>query len=381
MKRTVSILTNLSPSRFLPLMEENGEIFNDHIDWALENKTYNKSKAHVALYEQMKEKHPQVPTAFIQTARDTAMEAVKATAFKKRPRKKKHSSLRLDKRTMALRGRQLTVSCIGKREKVILDIPEYFHPIFNSWKLKGATLTYSAKTKQIWIRLVYETETPPLKMEGEVLGIDRGIEQLAVTSEGQFFSNRDIRAVQRRYLYNRKTAQAKGTRSSRSRLKAMSGKEKRFSRDVNHRVTKSLVNLDSVKTYVLEDLKGIRNKNRGKKQNKKLGSWPFQQFGFFLTYKAERLGKEVVYVDARYTSRKCSCCKAIEKKNRRKSKYHCNECDFQLHADWNAAINIRDNYILSSTSKTSEEQTVVIQPYVTIGNQSVTSLQPCAVGS
>ena len=36
--------------------------------------------------------------------------------------------------------------------------------------------------------------------------------------------------------------------------------------------------------------------------------------------------------------------------------------------DWNAAINIRDNYILSSTPKASEEQAVVIQPYVTIGN-------------
>jgi putative transposase len=257
---------------------------------------------------------------------------------------------------------------LGQRERVILKVPDYFRTIFDSWKLKGGTLTYSIKTSQFWIRLVYETETPPLKIDGAVLGIDRGIQQLAVTSEGQFFSNRNIRAVQRRYLYNRKTAQAKGTSSARRRLKAMSGKEKRFSRDVNHRVTKELVSLDDVKTYVLEDLKGIRNKNRGKKQNKRLGSWPFRQFGFFLTYKAQMLGKEVVYVDARYTSRKCSCCKAVQKESRKKSKYDCNQCNFQLHADWNAAINIRDNYILSSTPKASEEQAAVIQPHVTIGN-------------
>ena len=68
-----------------------------------------------------------------------------------------------------------------------------------------------------------------------------------------------------------------------------------------------------------------------------------------------------------YTSKKCSCCKVIQKVNRKKSKYHCKHCNFQLHADWNAAINIKDNYI-SSTSKTSEEQAAVIQPYVTIGN-------------
>lgn len=118
-------------------------------------------------------------------------------------------------------------------------------------------MTYSVKKKQFWIRLVYETETPDLKTEGVILGLDRGIQQLAVTSEGHFFSNRRIRASSRRYLHNRKTAQTKGTPSARRRLKAMSGKEKRFSRDVNHQVTKQLVSLSHVKTYVLEDLKGI----------------------------------------------------------------------------------------------------------------------------
>ena len=364
----MSIPIVLNPSIFLPLMEDCAEIFNEHVDWALENKSYNKSKAHMALYGSVKEKYPEIPTAFIQAVRDTAMEAVKATSLKKKPRKKKHSGLRFDKRTMTLRGDQLTLSNCGKREKVILKVPDNFRPIFDFWKLKGATLTYTKKTSQFWIRLVYETETPSLKTEGSILGIDRGIQQLAVTSDGQFFSNKKIRASQRRYLYNRMTSQAKGTPSSLRRLKAMSGKEKRFSRDVNHQVTKKLINLTEVKTYVLEDFKGIRNKNRGKKQNKRLASWPFHQFGFLLTYKAQMLGKEVVYVDARYTSKKCSCCKAIQKESRKKSKYYCSECNFQLHADWNAAINIRDNYILSSTSKTSEEQAVVIQPYVTIGN-------------
>lgn len=368
MKRTVSIPIQIDPCSFLPLLEECADIFNAHVDWALESKTYNKSKAHAALYESIKSKHPRVPTAFIQAVRDTAMEAVRATAFKKRPRKKKYSGLRFDKRTMTLRGKQLSLSSLDKRAKAILQIPDYFRPIFDSWKLKGATLTYAVKTKQFWIRLVYETETPPLKTEGTIVGIDRGIQQLAVTSEGHFFSNREIRAVQRRYLHNRKTAQTKGTPSARRRLKSMSGKEKRFSRDVNHCVTSKLVSLGDVKTYVLEDLKGIRTKNRGKKLNKRLGSWPFHQFGFFLTYKAQKLGKEVVYVDARYTSKKCSCCKSIDKGSREKSKYRCNHCNFQLHADWNAAINIRDNYILSSTSKTSEEQAAVIQPHVTIGN-------------
>ena len=380
MKRTVSIPIVLDSELFLPLMEKASEIFTRHVDFAIENKTYSKSKAHGALYEELRALYPEVPSAFIQSIRDTAMEAVKATAFKKKPKRKKYAGLRFDKRTMTLRGHQLSLSCIGKRCKVVLSIPEYFLPIFTSWELKGATLTYSTQKKQFCIRLVYETKTPIARTQGTILGIDRGVRQLAVTSDGQFFSNREMRASQRKFLYNSKTLQTKGTPSSRKRLKAMGGKEKRFSQDVNHRITKKLVNLEHVKTYVLEDLSGIRKKDLGKKGNKRIGSWPFYQFNFFLQYKAEALGKLVVFVDPRYTSQKCSSCKATNKNSRKKAEYHCVECKFKLHADLNAAINIRDNYILSSAIKTSEEQAAVNLPYVTVGNQLVTSLQPCAVG-
>jgi putative transposase len=392
MKRTVSIPIDIPPDRFLPLMEACSCIFNEHVDWAMENDTYNKSKAHKALYQPIKGQYPTIPTAFIQSVRDTAMEAVKATKGKKKPRKKRYSGIRFDRRTMSLRGRQLSLSCIGKRERVILDVPKYFEKIVDTWNLKGATLTYTVSKKQFWIRLVYEIETPPVKPGGKVVGVDRGLKHLAVTSDGQFFSNSTIRANQRRYLHSRQTLQAKGTPAARRRLKAMSGKEKRFSRDVNHQVSKKLANLPDVMTIVLEDLEGIRNKRRGKKLNKHLSSWPFHQFALFLEYKAEYCGKEVRYVDARFTSQKCSCCKSILKVNRNKSQYKCRRCDFWLHSDWNAAINIRDDYVLSSACITSEEQAAVNPPlqgrstnYEVSLNVSAhvsdTSLQPCAVGN
>lgn len=69
-------------------MESSSHIFNEHVDWAVENKTYNKSKAHEALYQSVKCRYPAIPTAFIQSVRDTAMEAVKATKGKKSPGRK-----------------------------------------------------------------------------------------------------------------------------------------------------------------------------------------------------------------------------------------------------------------------------------------------------
>ncbi len=364
MLRTVSIPVDLPQERFFSLMGQCAEIFNAHIDWALEHKTYNKSKAHHDLYSQLRLAYPDVPSALLQATRDNALESIKQCQFKYTPRKKPTSGLRYDKRTMTLRGEQLTLSCIGKRVKLILNVPDYFRTIYDDWDFRGATLTYTKQTKQFRVRLVFEYPEPEKIQQGDVQGIDRGLYHLCSTHDGKFFSSNKIRATQRRYLYNRKQLQQKGTRSAKRRLKAMSGREKRFMRDVNHCVSKELANQSQYRTFALEDLSGIRNQRRGKKLNKWLSSWSFSQLEFFLGYKSEALGKEVSFVDARYTSQRCSRCGNTNKANRKKSRFHCRSCGFRAHSDINAGLNIRDNYFLSSANR-SEEQAVVNQPIVT----------------
>jgi putative transposase len=364
MMRTVSIPVDLPSERFLPLMAQCAEMFNAHVDWAIENGTYNKSKAHQGLYADLRLAYPDVPSALLQTVRDNAMEAVKATQFKRKPRKKPTSGLRYDKRTMTLRGEQLTLSCLGRRVSVVLNVPDYFREVFDTWDFKGATVTYAKHQKQFWVRLIFEADTPEIQSDGDVQGIDRGLYHLATTSDGQFFSSAKVRAVQRRYLHNRKTLQQKGTRSAKRRLKAMSGREKRFMKDVNHCVSKKLARQSHISVFSLEDLSGIRSQRRGKKLNKWLSSWSFHQLELFLAYKSEALGKRVAFVDARYTSQKCSVCKHIARTNRHKSRFHCRNCGHKAHADVNAAVNVRDNYILSS-AVVSEEQADVNQPYAT----------------
>ncbi|GET41062.1 RNA-guided endonuclease InsQ/TnpB family protein [Microseira wollei] len=263
---------------------------------------------------------------------------------------------------MTLRGKQLTLSCIGKRVSLILNVPDYFLEVFETWKFCGATVTHTKNTKQFWVRLVFETETPQPK-EGKIQGVDRGLYHQVVTSDGQFFSSSKIRAAQRRYLYNRRQLQQKGTRSAKRRLKA-SGREKRLMKDKNHCVSKKLSLQAGIAIFVLEDLSSIRTSSRGKKINKWLGSWPFYQQEQFLTYKAEALGKRVVHIALRYTSQKCNVCKHIKRTFRRKSKFHCKNCGHRTHADLNAALNIRDDYILSSTQQGTQEQASVNMPYV-----------------
>ena len=344
MKKTITI--KITPERkedLLKTMEQYSSIYKAHTEWAIENKTYSKQKAHEALYFLCRNNFSELPSALIQCARDNALESVKSNKFKKTT-PKKYATLRYDQRTVTLRGHQLTLSSIGKRQKTIISIPEYFKSIFDSWQFTGLQLSY--RKGVFWGHLNYEKQSPDKMKNEKIIGVDRGIHNIVSTSDGDNFSGRVIRGSRRKHLYNRKNLQAKGTRSSKRRLCLLSGKEKRFSKQMNHIVSNWLL-LQEADTFVLEDLSKIR-KRRGKHANKRISDWSFFQLEQFLDYKADSLGKNIEFVDARYTSQKCNCCGHTAKNNRTKSLFVCKNCGYTEHADINAAKNIRDSYILST---------------------------------
>jgi putative transposase len=93
---------------------------------------------------------------------------------------------------------------------------------------------------------------------------------------------------------------------------------------------------------VLEDLTHIRSRMTVRKtQRNKQHSWSFRQLRAFVVYKAQRAGIPVLFVDPRNTSRTCSRCGYVEKKNRRsQADFSCLRCGHTTHADLNAARNL-----------------------------------------
>ncbi len=180
--------------------------------------------------------------------------------------------------------------------------------------------------------------------EGNHLGIDLGIVNLATDSDGQTFTGEAIRKARQRYQKRRQILQKVGTKSAKRRLKQMSGRERRFQRDVNHTISKALVKkaLISCKALALEDLTGIRQRGTVRREQRyERHSWAFSQLRQFLTYKAAWAGVRLVLVDPRNTSRTCSGCGHCEKANRQsQASFGCQRCGMQMHADVNAAINI-----------------------------------------
>jgi IS605 OrfB family transposase len=105
--------------------------------------------------------------------------------------------------------------------------------------------------------------------------------------------------------------------------------------------------VESGATLVFEDLTNIRGRAKMRKaQRRRLHGWSFAQFQAFVTYKAEAKGVKVGFVDPRYTSQKCSQCGHIERGNRpTQAEFRCKKCGFECHADHNASMNIRDDFL------------------------------------
>ena len=353
MQRTISLKID-APIEFLGYLKACNQLFNSYVDWCFETKSFNKNKAHIELYQKFRQEFPNVNAGTLQCIRDAALESVKALKFKYKPLKKPYSHIRYDARTVSLRGNQLSFSWSGDRIKQIIQIPEFFKKRYGNWKFQAATIGYNKFKKQFVANLIFKANNIDKKGD-RVVGIDRGLYNIVSLSDGFLYASNQIRAVKRKLLFLKKQLQAKGTRSAKRKLKKLSGYEKRFSLDINHNISKQLAEMP-FDIFALEDLSGIRKqKSKGKKLNKMLHNWSFWQLEQFLTYKAEAKGKQVVKVDARYTSQKCSSCGEVKKKNRNGSHYSCDRCGHKEHADINAAKNIRNNYISAAEKQKAEQ--------------------------
>ena len=182
------------------------------------------------------------------------------------------------------------------------------------------------------------------------MGIDIGIKQLAVASikdedgneiNRQFYNGREAGFMRKKY---RTTRRKLGQNKKLYAIKKINNKESRRMTDKNHKISRWLVNLavqEGVGTIVMEKLSGIRQKvNSAKRADRNIHNWTFQQLQNFIEYKAELEGINVIYIDPSYTSQKCHRCGHIKKSNRQGNTYHCKECNYEIHADLNAARNI-----------------------------------------
>jgi len=233
---------------------------------------------------------------------------------------------------ITLQGRQLIPVRIGDYQKVRMD------------RIRGQVDLILVKGIFYLCVVVESPEETPYDPKG-VLGVDLGIKNLAVDSDGEVHDGEEIRNVRIKSDALKSRLQSVGTKSAKKHLKKLSGRMARFTRNTNHCISKTLVTKakDTLALISLEDLKGIRERATVRKsQRRDHESWSFAQLREFVTYKAVIAGVPLVFVDPAYTSQECPICHYVSRSNRpTRDKFGCTCCGFSGPADNVAALNIR----------------------------------------
>ena len=259
----------------------------------------------------------------------------------------KPTSADYDARIFALREKDWTASLtlIGGREHLRIDVGNY-----QRGKLKGRKPTSAQlclhRDGKFYIHIQVKDEvTEPIK-SNQVIGVDFGRRDIAVTSIGDKWDGKQIQKVRDKFARVRTSLQkkaSKGTRSTRRRarqiLQLLSGSERRYQQWLNHNISKLIVlsALQNNAIIAIEDLTGIRERTNSQPRNqierRRSNSWAFFQLRMFLSYKSLKYGVELVAVNPAYTSQTCAEClhiHPVKGKSYRSGKvFKCGHCGNQ----------------------------------------------------
>ena len=316
----------------------------------------NRYRLHHLCYYKARERF-KLPSQFVINANRVASQTLNSVKTNKgsKPIFKEMMPLAFDKRTFTFTKNNIRLSTIKNRIDIPIKIPEYYLK-YLTWSYQTALLTFDKKGR-FFLHISFSRDINISKISnGLQVGVDVGINHIAVTSNRQFFSGNKIKSYRLKFKRLRAKLQAKGTNSARKLLKKVSGRERRFKAWVNHNISKQIVSNCNAGTIVLENLKGIRKIRKGKRFNFWLNGWSFYQLQNFIKYKAEREGIKVIKVSPYLTSQTCSRCGQIG--SRSKGFFVCH-CGYSLNADLNASFNLAKHH-----SKADGVSAFVTKPYI-----------------
>jgi len=261
------------------------------------------------------------------------------------------TSISLDARVFTYResDQHVGITLMSKRCWLPLSIGNYQLALLRGQTPTSATLV-KRRSGDYYIQIAVELDTPPTGKTPKVVGVDLGRRDIATTSTNKAWNGSQLQATRDRYSRVRASLQSKRTRRSRRLLKRLSGREARFQKNINHSISRQLVNEAKVigAALAFEDLTDIRKslntQPRNKTERRKTNNWAFYQLRMFVTYKAVLAGVSVVFVPPAYTSQTCSRCHHVHpekgKSYRSGKLFKCGHCRLEADADWNAANNI-----------------------------------------
>ena len=242
-----------------------------------------------------------------------------------------------------------------KAEKVDLTFEMQGKLTFADKKVKQVTIYQEHKTKEYYLSIIYEENTPEYYDNGIYQTIDLGVINLvaAVNShEGKSITIKNKRVDK---YWQPKINELKSKRDHckkysnkwhwyNEKLRKMKRKQTNQLKDFQHKVSKKIVENTRANTIVIGDLnvkEMAKSENSDKKNDKSRhrtmqSTGSLGRFTRFLTYKARKVGKKVIRISERDTTKLCTYCMNKENRALFKRSISC-DCGLEMDRDTNSA--------------------------------------------
>ncbi|MHA1309082.1 MAG: RNA-guided endonuclease InsQ/TnpB family protein [Candidatus Heimdallarchaeota archaeon] len=310
--------------------------------------TYNKQSAQLP---KLKEKYPRYKQNYSKTLQDilkqlaadyksffalrnNGYEDAKPPGFKG---KKYFTTMHYNQKGFKITGSKVTFTHFypskKAKDKVDLTFEMEGKYTFENKKVKQVTIFQKHKAKEFFLSIIYEEVTPEYINNGIYQTIDLGVMNIvaAVNShEGKTITIKNKR-VDKYWQPKIEEIQSKRDHCKKNskrwhwlndKMWKMIQKQANQTKNFQHKVSKKIVDNTKANTIIIGDLnvkamsKSLKNdkKNDKSRHRSMQNSGSISRFARFLTYKAEQLGKKVIRISERDTTKLCTYC--MNKENR-----------------------------------------------------------------
>ena len=219
--------------------------------------------------------------------------------------------------------------------------------------------TVSKKADRYYVSVIVDIDAPIIKNTNKGIGIDLGLKDFAICSDGNIYKNinktqrirklekklkREQKRLSRKYEFLKKrggTATKSNINKKIVKVQILHQRLANIRTDYINKVVSSVVR-NKPQYITIEDL-NVKGMMKNKHLSKAVAQQKFYEFRTKLTNKCNVLGIELRIVDRFYPSSKlCHCCGSIKKDLKLKDRTYKCECGYVEDRDYNASLNLRD---------------------------------------